>query len=219
MVNEKEHDDQEEKERPYSFYEQKATMRALHFYISGVIDDPKLYTDMIHQIRIATPQDAIHIHLNTPGGQIATGVQIINAIRGSQGKVTTHLEGEVCSMGSMLFLAGHEMVCYDNCVMMFHNYSGGNYGKGHELTAALEATNKWINTLMVDVCYPFLSHEELDRIIRGEDLWMQSEEIGTRLVAMTEELQKEADLAKAAEEEAKSAPKKKTPRKKRTTKS
>lgn len=211
VTKEKEHDEEEEKERPYSAYEQKAIMRAFHFYISGSIEEPRHYTEMIHQIRIAQPNDAIHIHLNTPGGYVSTGVQIINAIQSSQGRVVTHLEGEVCSMGSVLFLAGHEMVCYDNCLMMFHNYSAGHIGKGHEVTASVEATNKWFHQLMRDICTPFLSTKELDRIIRGEDIWMQSEEIGERLKTMTEELAKEV-------EEEKVIVAKKTPRKKRTTK-
>jgi len=202
--------DTEEKEsRPYTFFEQKVAMRALHFYISGPIDEPARYTELIHQIRAAQPNDAIHIHLNTPGGNVATGVQIINAIKSSQGRIITHLEGEVCSMGSILFLAGDEMVVYDNCLMMFHNYSGASTGKGHEITASIEAANKWYTELMKNICSPFLTDKELDRIVRGEDLWMHSEEIKPRLIKMVDILEKEAE---------KEQPKKKTPRKKRTTK-
>lgn len=199
----------EVEERPYRYFEQKAVMRAFHFYISGEIEEPAKYADMIHQIRIAQPNDAIHIHLNTPGGQVATGVQIINAIKSSQGHIITHLEGEVCSMGSVLFLAGDEMVVYDNCLMMFHNYSGGSYGKGHEITASVEAVNRWFRSLMCDVCNPFLSEDELDRIIRGEDIWMTSEEIRPRLIKMVETLEKEAEEA--------AKPKRKTSTRKKKT--
>ena len=180
----------EEEKRPYGFFEQKAAMRALHFYISGEIEEPSKYTDMVHQIRIANPNDAVHIHLNTPGGQIATGIQIINAVRASQGHVVTHLEGEVCSMGSLLFLIGDEMVAYDNSLLMFHNYSGGSYGKGHELRAGVDAVDIWCTDLLRQVTEDFLAKSEVDRIIRGEDLWMQSKEVKERLVKMITALEK-----------------------------
>ena len=210
-------EENEEQERPYSSYEQKITVRALHFYISGEIEEPRHYTEMVHQIRAALPNEAIHIHLNTPGGRIDSGVQIINAIKASQGHVVTHLEGEVCSMGAVLFLAGDEMVVYDNCLMMFHNYSGGSFGKGHELKASVDAADRWYTTLLADICLPFLSEDELDRIIKGEDLWMQSNEIGPRLQNMTEILAKQAAEAEAEEKgetvkrpaKKKAAPKKK----------
>lgn len=183
-TNKEDHEELEEKERPYRMYEQKMHSRAFHFYISGPVVEPAQYTDMIHQIRVSQPSDVIHIHLNTPGGHLTTGVQIINSIKASQAHIVTHLESEVCSLGSILFLTGDEMVVYDNCVMMFHNYSSGYVGKGHELTSYVEATSKWYHKLMKDVCSPFLSDEELDRIARGEDLWMQSEEIADRLQRM-----------------------------------
>ena len=114
------------------------------------------------------------------------------------------------------------MVCYDNCLMMFHNYSGGLVGKGHEITASVEATNKWFHRLMRDICTPFLSCDELDRIIRGEDIWMHSEEIGDRLKKMTEELdkeeEKESNLLVAKTPRKKQSKKKRVTKKKRSTK-
>lgn len=193
MYNKEEQEDtMEERERPYRMFEQKIQSRAFHFYISGPIIEPARYTDMVHYIRVSQPTDIVHLHLNTPGGNLTTGVQIINAIKASQGHVITHLESEVCSLGSILFLAGDEMVVYDNCVMMFHNYSTGYAGKGHEITSYVEATSKWYNKLIKDVCSPFLNDDELDRIIRGEDLWMQSEEIAERLEHMVKVLSQEA---------------------------
>ena len=37
---------------------------------------------------------------------------------------------------------------------------------------------------MSRVCHPFLSHEEIDNILRGEDIWMDSDEIRKRLKRM-----------------------------------
>jgi len=185
-------EDEEKEQKPYNFYEQKVVVRQQHYYISGVIEEPPKYTEMIHRIRTAGPNDTVHIHLNTPGGLVSTGVQIISAMRASQGHVVTHLEGEACSMGALLFLTADEMVVYDDSLLMFHNYSGAAFGKGHELTSTVEATNKWYTKLAKTVCTPFLTDPEMKKIFDGADMWMLSDEVETRLKKMAKILAAEA---------------------------
>lgn len=181
------------KPKPYHQYEQAYSATQIHFYISESIGEPKEYVDMIHRINVATPADVIYIHLNTPGGQLDTGVQLINAMQNSQAKIVTVLESMAHSLGTLLFLAGDEMVVNDNCMMMFHNFNGGMFGKGNELTSQLEATVKWFNTLAKKIYIPFMSEDEFNRISRGEDLWMQSQEIRKRLDRMMKLLAEEAE--------------------------
>lgn len=191
---EREREEEEEvqkEEKPYSYYTQKIVTRQLHYYISGPIEEPARYTEMIHQIRTAGQNDVVHVHLNTPGGMVATGVQIISAMRASSGHIVTHLEGEACSMGALLFLTADEMVVYDDSLLMFHNYSGSAFGKGHELTASIEATNKWYTKLASTICTPFLEKDELKRIFDGADLWLLSDEVEERLKKMAKQLSKD----------------------------
>jgi ATP-dependent protease ClpP protease subunit len=208
-----EEEEVQEKEKPYSYYHQKMVTRQLHYYISGPIEDPAKYTEMIHQIRTAGQNDVIHIHLNTPGGFVNTGVQIISAMRASNGHIVTHLEGEACSMGALLFLTADEMVVYDDSLLMFHNYSGGAFGKGHEMTASIDATNKWYSKLAKTVCSPFLTEAELDKIFDGADLWMLSEEVEERLKKMAKQLASDVKT-----ENDKTVAKKVTKKKKKVTK-
>ena len=204
-------EEEEKEQKPYSFFEQKMVSRQQHYYISGQIEEPAKYTDMIHRIRTAGPNDLVHIHLNTPGGLVSTGVQMISAMRASQGHVVTHLEGEACSMGALLFLTADEMVVYDDSLLMFHNYSGAAFGKGHELTSTVEATNKQYTKLANTVCTPFLTDTEMKKIFDGADMWMLSDEVETRLKKMAKSL---AADAKKKEKKNKSS-KKKVTRKKR----
>lgn len=196
------------KRKPYQHYEQTFTAQHVHFYLSEEISEPSLYTDMIHKITVAGPNDVIFIHLNTPGGQLDTGVQLINAMNNSQAKIVTVLDGMAYSLGTLIFLSGDEMVVNDNCMIMFHNFKGGLGGKGNELTSQLDATVKWFSTLAKKVYIPFMSEDEFDRVLRGEDLWMQSVEIRRRLDKVAK--------AYASEAEAASTKRKKQPRKKAT---
>lgn len=182
---------EEEMDKPFHQFVDTQTANNIHFYISEAVGLPNDYVEMIHKIRNATPNDTIFIHLNTPGGVISTGVQMVNAMQSTEARVVTVLESEACSLGTILFLAGDEFIVHDNCRMMFHNYSGGAVGKGQEIEAQVESTGKWFNELLRKFCTPFLSEEEVERIIRGEDLWVHSDEIRERLDRMIEEMNKQ----------------------------
>jgi ATP-dependent protease ClpP protease subunit len=171
---------------PYAHYEEVVQSRHIHFYISGSIEDPPLYTDMIYAIQTATENDCIYVHLNTTGGQLDTGVQIINALKTTPAYVVTLLEGPTHSLGTLIFLSGQEMVVNDNCMMMFHNFSGGVNGKGNEITKQLTATVQWFSLLAKKIYVPFLSEEEISKMERGEDLWIHSPEIRKRLDRMVD---------------------------------
>lgn len=165
--------------------------RVHHFYLSKPIGEPADYIEMIHRIKRAGPNDVVYIYLNTPGGFTSTGVQIISAMRTSQAHIVTVLEGEVASLGTLIFLSGDEFVVHDHCLFMIHNFSGGTYGKGHEQVAQIEGTVKWFEKLAKQTYLPFLTEEELDRVTRGEDMWMDSDEVRRRLTRMVKILRKE----------------------------
>lgn len=175
-----------DEKRPYMMYESANVARELNIYISDEFAEPLLYCEMIHVIRTATPNDTIYIHLNTPGGRLDTGVQLISAIRSSEGRIITVLDGVAHSMGALLFLCGHEMIIHDHAQLMFHTYSGGVFGKGSDIRGQTDATEDWFRVIAYDICYPFMSKKEIARMLKGEDFWFQTEQIETRLEKMSE---------------------------------
>lgn len=184
-INDKPRKDENENEtRPYTHYEQTVTRRVQHYYLSSAIEEPELYVDMIHKIQTASSDEIIYIHLNTPGGHLDTGVQIINAMQSSAAHITVSIEGNCHSLGTLIFLAADEFIVHDNCLMMIHNFSSGIFGKGNEQQAQLEAQIKWFNLLAKKLYIPFLSTAEMERVLKGEDIWIQSDEIRLRLEKM-----------------------------------
>lgn len=177
--------------KPYQQYDQLFTSTQTHYYLSEDIVEAAEYTDMIYRITYAPAGDVIFLHLNTHGGNLETGIQIINAMQNSQAQIVTVIESVAYSLGTLIFLAGDQMVVNDNCIMMFHNFRGGVIGKGNELTSQLEATVKWFSIFARKIYVPFLSNEEFDRLLRGEDFWIQSNDIRKRLEKMVKTLQEE----------------------------
>jgi ATP-dependent protease ClpP protease subunit len=179
--------------KPYTFYETPlVSQKIFHFYISEAVGDADKYVELIHKIKTAAPTDVIYLYLNTPGGNLYTGIQIMSAMNNSDAHVITVLEGEVCSLGTMLFLCGDEFVVNDFSMFMIHNYSGGAGGKGHEIVAQVDASTVEFKKLFNKIYYPFLTREEIDRVIKGEDLWMGADEVRSRLDKMIKILEKTA---------------------------
>lgn len=180
-------------EKPYHHFDQTVSRRIQHYYLSSPIEEPHRYVDMVQKIQCANPEEIIYIHLNTPGGQLDTGVQIINAMQASNAHIIVSIEANCHSLATLIFLAADEFIVHDNCLMMIHNFSGGTFGKGNEQQSQLEAQIKWFNTLARKLYIPFLSKEEFDKIVKGEDLWLQSDDIRTRLEKMVKVLKVEED--------------------------
>lgn len=191
--------------QPFQIMESVRQQRLTDIYLSEAITDPKYYTEVIHRLRTAQPQDIISLHLSCPGGRLDTGVQIINAMKDSEARIVAVLSSKAYSLGTLIFLAADEFQIHDNCTFMIHNYSGGTAGKGNEQVAELNATVKWFKKLAKKYYIPFLSKKELKKVLNGHDMWMDSDEVKVRLKNMVRIQQEEREAAAAAEEAAKEA--------------
>lgn len=194
-----------EKELPYATYEMTPNAgKIIHFYISEAITEPHKYIDMIHRIKTAGVGDVIYIYLNTPGGQLDTGAQILAAMNVSNAKIVTVLEGRVCSLGTIIFLSGHEFVVHPQSLFMLHNFSSGIGGKGHEIESQLSGTKEWFDAMVKEIYIPFLSEDEYNRLVKGEDFWFTAPEVSKRVDKM---IRHHKQLQKKRQQEEKAAKK------------
>lgn len=180
-------------------YERQVPIRQLSFYMCGEIQAAQYYTDLFYTLHTALETDIIYLHLNTPGGDFDTGLQIINNMLASSAHVITVLEARAYSMGALIFLAGDELVVHDNCQLMFHIYSGSVAGRGTEQQAQVVALSSWFKKVTNRICRNFLSPAEIGKVLEGTDLWMDSDEISKRLnrASRAEDRQKLSRKAKA----------------------
>ncbi|WP_428825933.1 Clp protease ClpP [Azonexus sp. IMCC34842] len=165
-------------------YEQQLPVRQVSYYLCGDIREPQYYTELFYTLRTASETDLVYLHLNSSGGDFNTGLQIINNALASNARVVTILEARAYSMAALIFLSGDELIVHDNCQLMFHIYSGIFAGKGNEQQAEVAAIGKWFEKVMSRLCSPFLSETEIGTILKGSDVWMDSDEIRRRLMRM-----------------------------------
>lgn len=78
-----------------------------------------------------------NLFINSPGGSVTAGFSIIDFIEASRVKVNTRAIGQICSMGFIIFISGEkgQRLMSPNTTIMSHTFTGGSWGKSHELFA------------------------------------------------------------------------------------
>jgi ATP-dependent protease ClpP protease subunit len=77
-------------------------------------------------------------------------------------------------MGAILAVSGDSIKMYPGSYLMFHNYSGGDHGKGREKLMAASEFDEHFKFTMSSICYPFLSKVELANLFKDQDLYVRS---------------------------------------------
>ncbi len=189
MENKKD-DSQETAERGY--FSRSVHVNRHDFYLSGGIIEPEAYIEWFDIIRNAGPSDEITIHINSYGGNLATALQFMRCMQESQAHIICSVEGECISAATMVFLSGHQLEVTPHSVFMFHNYRGGIAGKGGEIYDNAVFEREWSIKLMKEIYRYFLTEEEIESMMHGRDLWMDSEEVVLRVQYASEAAELEA---------------------------
>lgn len=163
------------------------------FYLSGPIVEAQEYIEWFDIIRNASPADTIKIHINSPGGDLDTAIQFLRVMAESDAEIICSVEGSCMSAATMIFLQADDFEVTPHSLFMFHNYSGGTFGKGGEMYAKLNFERSWSEKFMQQVYSGFLTEEEIQSMLHNNDIWMTSEEVVTRLEAARKQAMEAAE--------------------------
>ncbi len=89
----------------------------------------------------------ITVHINSPGGEIFTGIAIYNAIRDHPSKVTVRIEGLAASAASFIAMAGDEVRMAPHSMMMIHDPWGFVIGSAADMRAEAGVLDTLANTI------------------------------------------------------------------------
>lgn len=187
----------------------------IEFYLCGEIGDPEDYIEWFHIISNARESDIIKININSPGGNLFTAVQMLQALETSQAHLVMNVAGGCMSAATLIFLAGDEYLINEHSAFLFHNYSGGVSGKGGEMYQSVIHQRKWSEHILRKAYKNFLTEDEINSLIDDKDIWMDCTTVIERLNSRNALLEAEADsLIAAAEEKAaeEASPKKRAKR-------
>lgn len=150
-------------------------------YLGTGVDLEDCYAELLHLLRREVKEkDEVVIHLGNFGGSCHLGVQIINAVKHCKGKVHMQVEFPCYSMGAIMAVSGNSLTLEDDTFLMFHNYSGGSYGKGQEKMDAMVHTDAWLKKAFKRRCTPFLTKPELTKLFQDQDVYVHADGKGLK---------------------------------------
>jgi len=135
--------------------------------------DAKSFIDEMKNIPNGT---SVLLRINSPGGSVVDGLAIYDAISRMPQKVTTRIEGIAASMGSVIALAGDEVIMSENSLYMIHNVWGGEVGDAGDLRKAADLMDKMGDRLVSIYMSKSGNSEEQIRSWMNEETWFDSSE-------------------------------------------
>lgn len=110
------------------------------------------FTDKILYLNMES-EDPITVQINSPGGEINSGLLMYDAIVGSKAPVRTICRGRAYSMAALLFACGDERLMLPNSELMLHQpllggRVSGNASSIRSISDSLLETKKKINNLI-----------------------------------------------------------------------
>jgi ATP-dependent Clp protease protease subunit len=89
----------------------------------------------------------IDLHINSPGGEVFTGVTIYNLLRQHPANITTYIDGIAASIASVIALAGDKVIMAENALYMMHNPSGLVMGNAEDMRKMADVLDKIRGTM------------------------------------------------------------------------
>lgn len=122
---------------------------------------------------------ALHVHINSPGGDVQGAVNIANALREQQTKgrtVETFVDGIAASAASIVAMAGSAVHMADNALMMVHNPWTIGVGNAAEMRKSADILDT-VRTQII-ATYQWHSPLESDAIaaLMDAETWMGADE-------------------------------------------
>lgn len=151
-------------------------------FLSAFNEKPETISRLMFELGFVKPNDIINIYINSDGGLINEGKTLINSLDQTGAQIITTLSSRGYSMGSMLFCLGEKRIVYEHSAIMFHNYTGGSYGKGHEIKDHVNFMNKSLESFYRAYSIG-LTDEEIQLMFDGKEFWFNTKEMCERGIA------------------------------------
>lgn len=142
----------------------------------GAIEEFEDYADLLSLLQNAGSDDGIIMNISCCGGRCDIGFAIIDAIKKCKAVVDMVITYPTYSMGALIALSGDTLQLKENSFIMFHDYSGGQSGKGDTMIENCTNYSKVFRERFLKVCTPFLTKAECRRVFDGKDLYINDDD-------------------------------------------
>ena len=157
-----------------------------HIWLNSEIESADKYVDIFDCLMQASEGDVVAVHINSPGGDLDTALQIIDALESTPATTVAFLEGQACSAGSMIAMACENVEVSEYAYMMIHTFNQGISGKFSDIKNSTDFHTKWWRSVFEKLYSDFCTPEEIDRVLAGHELWLYADQILERFTKRKE---------------------------------
>jgi len=181
-----------------------------NIYLFGVIQEASQFVTAIEAFSRAGEHDVVVVHLSTDGGSLDATDTFLQSMRECEARVIVKATGGVHSAGTVILLNADEFILSENFNCLIHNGSAGSYGKISDFRAQAGWTIDYMERTARSTYEGFLSPDEIEALIKGQDFWFNAQQFGERWERRNELLKQEheeheggvdADVLAEAEEQ------------------
>jgi ATP-dependent protease ClpP protease subunit len=155
-------------------------------FIDRFFEQERGLHEIFNELLDSNQHDKLELRINSGGGLVNEGMQFYTIIKNKFYKrTTTVLDASGYSMGALLFCMGDKRVITPTSDLMFHDYSGGMWGKGGELKSRMKHKDSHIRGFFKQIIYKqnFLTQEEYKNMLMGKDFWFDAKALCKRGIA------------------------------------
>ena len=116
----------------------------------------------------------LQIHINSCGGDLFAALSVIETINRCKHTVITVCEGQACSAGALIFLAGKIRKMGKNSYIMIHEIRSGTWGKFSELQDDMKNNKKLMKDMKKYISEKTsngIPTEKLNKLLKHDILW------------------------------------------------
>lgn len=140
-------------------------------------DSARIAQEIIKKTR---ENKAVYLLINSPGGSVLDGAQIISAMQSSKVPVNTVCLQICASMAAMIHQYGSQRMMIDRSVLMFHDAAGGLQGYFPHMKSRLKMLDSYITKLNLDISSRAKVSLKEFEAAEHDELWMDAEDAQAR---------------------------------------
>lgn len=145
------------------------------------IMEPSYYRGIVNMLSNANEQDIVVFKINSPGGRMDGLLSLLDAIDTTEAMTIADITGECASAASILALNCDQCVVGNRAEMLCHEVRYGVGGKNSDNLSHVQHIKKISDKLIWDTYEGFLTDDEIESVLNGKELFLDSEEIVERL--------------------------------------
>lgn len=166
------------------FSQQVETVYHNRLFIDDLNQEGVDLHEILNKLHSSTDLDTLEIRINSAGGTIKYGQQLINVIRDKfQDRCVTVLDSEASSLAALLFMSGYSRVIYPHSILMVHDVSMYIGGKASETKKQMEVFLPAFEVYFKSLFGDTMTDKEIKLMFQGSDFWFGAKQMCQRGMA------------------------------------